>query len=311
MSRTWLFRATLLVVCSAALPACGQLPQPFAPDAAKPNALLELKENRGVAVQDITGVPSVVAARLRSAVAEALRGAEIPAVVGDGNHGSFILRGAAALYPLTDVEDELAIQWQLVDPATKQASESEQREPVPRGQASGPSDLYLSTIAKRAVEGFLPQLRTPMPQDRIAAAVGGEGTGGIPSGPSVAIFGIEQAPGDGKIALRNALDYVLKQNGVRLAAPGQAADMTVVGRVDLPQPSGQALGAEQAVSIRWTVFLADGTELGTVVQENTVPRGSLDKAWGETAVYAAEGAFEGLMALFERFQPPRAEPKKP
>jgi hypothetical protein len=44
----------------------------------------------------------------------------------------------------------------------------------------------------------------------------------------------------------------------------------------------------------------DGSEIGDVRQQNAVPAGSLDRAWGDTALLVAEAAYDGIIALYEK-----------
>ena len=47
----------------------------------------------------------------------------------------------------------------------------------------------------------------------------------------------------------------------------------------------------------------DGSEIGTVVQENDVPAGLLDGPWGDVAYTVAVAAQDGIMALIARGAP--------
>ena len=50
----------------------------------------------------------------------------------------------------------------------------------------------------------------------------------------------------------------------------------------------------------WTVRHKDGDELGKLEQNNTVPAGSLDGAWGSTARIVADNAAGGMTELLSR-----------
>jgi len=52
--------------------------------------------------------------------------------------------------------------------------------------------------------------------------------------------------------------------------------------------------------VRWVVALAEGRELGQVNQQNAVPAGSLDGAWGELAYDVAGAAAPGIARLIEQ-----------
>ena len=48
---------------------------------------------------------------------------------------------------------------------------------------------------------------------------------------------------------------------------------------------------------------ADGAQIGTVGQENNIPRGLLDGPWGDVAYSIAIAASDGLMQLVARGAP--------
>ncbi len=100
------------------------------------------------------------------------------------------------------------------------------------------------------------------------------------------------APGDGSSSLANALRAELMRNGVGPAAGG-ASSYRVVGRVKM----GKASGGQQPIKIDWVVKDPQGRDLGTVSQENQIPAGSLDGAWGSTANAAATAAAQGILKL--------------
>jgi hypothetical protein len=60
---------------------------------------------------------------------------------------------------------------------------------------------------------------------------------------------------------------------------------------------------KQHVKIVWRVRRADGAEIGTVGQENDIPKGLLDGPWGDLAYTVALAAGEGLMQLVARGAP--------
>ena len=60
----------------------------------------------------------------------------------------------------------------------------------------------------------------------------------------------------------------------------------------------------QHVKIVWRVRDASGAELGTVGQENDVPRGQLSGTWGDVAFAVATAAGDGLLQVFARAAPP-------
>jgi hypothetical protein len=100
------------------------------------------------------------------------------------------------------------------------------------------------------------------------------------------------APGDGSIALTNALKAELARNGVSLA-DATGGSYKVQGKVQM----GANAGGKQPIQIDWTVTDPKGKQLGTVSQKNEIPAGSLDGAWGKTADAAAAAAAQGILKL--------------
>jgi hypothetical protein len=110
---------------------------------------------------------------------------------------------------------------------------------------------------------------------------------------------VTRAPGDGKAALESALTRLFRMNGVRIGDPASAdVRFAVRGAVEV-LPVGDGTDQEQ-VSIIWEVLDPAGDTLGRINQDNTIPRGSLDGAWGETAALIAEGAVLGVGEILVR-----------
>lgn len=101
------------------------------------------------------------------------------------------------------------------------------------------------------------------------------------------------APGDGRISLTNALRRELKKNGIALSSRQLSGSYTVQGTVKLQKVSTKS----EKVNIVWRVYDATGNRVGTVSQNNVIPRGSLNGAWGPTAVAAASAAAKGIVKL--------------
>ncbi|MQX36581.1 hypothetical protein [Roseospira navarrensis] len=123
-----------------------------------------------------------------------------------------------------------------------------------------------------------------------------------PAAPSVSALvmappEVTRAPGDGKQALEAALTRLFRFNGVTIAE-GPADDrLRVRGAVEV-LPS--TLAGQERVSIVWDLLDVDGESLGRINQENLIPKGALDGAWGETAALIAEGAAMGVGEILVR-----------
>jgi hypothetical protein len=94
------------------------------------------------------------------------------------------------------------------------------------------------------------------------------------------------APGDGQTSLAAALKKRLSAGGVRLATAPSRDVYTVKGTVSLTDQ----LGGKQSIHIDWLVLAPGGKRLGTVSQQNVIPKGSLSGPWGAIADAAAAKA---------------------
>ncbi|MGH7060218.1 MAG: hypothetical protein ACREFH_07530, partial [Stellaceae bacterium] len=112
--------------------------------------------------------------------------------------------------------------------------------------------------------------------------------------------GVEGAPGDGGTALETAIATLLKRQDLAIVSDPQAkADLVLDAVVKVAAHKS----GKQNVKIVWRVRRADGSEIGTVGQENNVPAGLLDGAWGDVAYVVAASAQDGIMALVARGAP--------
>ena len=101
------------------------------------------------------------------------------------------------------------------------------------------------------------------------------------------------APGDGRISLTNALRRELTKNGIALSNRRVTGSYTVQGTVKLNKVSGSS----EKVNIVWKVYDSTGNRVGTVSQNNVIPKGALNGAWGPTAIAAASAAAKGIVKL--------------
>jgi hypothetical protein len=271
----------------ALLAACQPLPQPFQPSAQEKGAAVAMlpKDTHGISILEISGLPSALSGPLRAAIAQRLRDEDIPAAVDIGHRGAFLLRGEASLTPLSPQEEEVQIAWFLVPPDGGDVRMINRRDAIPRGQAQNPTIPQLDRIARGVTTALVPMLNPT-----VAEAQGVRG---------VSVWGVDGAPGDGKLALKRALEFILRENGVPIVERDTPEALVVSGTVSLAKP----VSGVQLIRLRWVLLMPDGSELGTVEQENQIPAGSLDNNWGEAAIFAAEGAFEGLAALLEKAPP--------
>ena len=116
------------------------------------------------------------------------------------------------------------------------------------------------------------------------------------SGPKVFLAHVGGAPGNGDTALVQAARAAFVVGGLGAAARREDAQYIVAGSVNVAAPAG----GRQPVRIIWEVSAPDGRPLGRAVQENAVPEGSLNGAWGPTAALVAGAAVAGITNVIRR-----------
>jgi len=110
------------------------------------------------------------------------------------------------------------------------------------------------------------------------------------------VRGVSGAPGDGGATLSRAIGNALQRANVEVAArPDAKARFVLTGRVEVSPPDA----GKQKVKVSWILAQPDGQQIGTVNQENAVPAGSLDGAWGDVAFAVAQAAAPGIATLIE------------
>jgi len=113
------------------------------------------------------------------------------------------------------------------------------------------------------------------------------------------IKGVSGAPGDGNVALANALAQFFAQFDVDLVPSGDAGVYVIEARVKVtPTGTGQ-----DRVEILWLLETMGGKEIARIAQDNKVAKGSLEPNWGPAAIYAAEGAADGLLSVISQLGP--------
>jgi hypothetical protein len=268
----------LLALCAAA---CQPLPHPFAGDV-PPAALLSPRDSAGIYVARVAGTSQPVADDLAEAMAKALRDADIPASTRSRNKGSYELRGAAREETLADDRVEVSVDWELLAADGRSLGHA----PVAAEQPAGASDTVAPAIAAKAT----PAIRQLVQDEPPIAAVHPDA--------AVSLRPVTGAPGDGGRSLTRAMEQALRQARVALAKPGDAAPSLVLAGTVTMSPADA--NKQQRVRIGWALLRGDGSEIGQVSQENAVPAGSLDGAWGDVAYAVATAAAPGVVALIER-----------
>jgi hypothetical protein len=275
------------------LTACQPLPHPFAGNVPKPGApILTLRDTASVAIAPLDGAPRATAEKLGPAMAEALQKHDIAASNRTASLDSYHLLGRIQEMPPAHGKTALVAVWRLNDPSGKLVGERAQRvEAAPGEWQTGNNEVVARLAAAGAQEvAALIEDKAPVEAEQAGRT-------------RLLIRGVEGAPGDGGSALETAIATLLKRQDLAIVSdPHDKADLVLDAVVKVAAPKA----GKQDVKIVWRVRRADGSEIGTVGQENNVPAGLLDGAWGDVAYVVAVSAQEGIMALVARAAP--AEP---
>jgi hypothetical protein len=280
-------RLPVLIAGAALLGGCQPLPHPFADDR-PPAELLRIRDSAGISVGPIAGQPRAATDKLGAAVARALLRRDIPASDKTTSLGSYLLYGRLTQSAAAHGSAKVTAYWRLYNAGGKTIGERKVdiAAPVKEWEAgAGPPIERLAAASAAAIapliEDEMPKPVAPAPADKDAGRT------------RIAIEPLSGAPGDGDKSLAAAVRTVLQRLDLTIVEPGQKADLTIDGAVTV----APAKPDKQHVKITWRVRRADGAEIGTVGQENDVPRGMLDGPWGDLAYNVAIAASDGLMQL--------------
>jgi len=266
-----------------ALAACQPLPHPFADQAPPPRAaILSPRDSAGIHVEPVAGVPAPFSNALAESLAAALRDAEIPASTAGANKASYRLSGVAHRSRFADGRDAVAVDWELRGPTERSLGVATAGIP-----AADLSEATAESAAHALAEQAAPVIARLVQEEPPAEA----------AEPRLAIQAVNGAPGDGDRALARAIGGALRRAHVSLVEkPADQASFVLAGTVAVSPPQA----GKQQVSVRWALFRPDGKEIGKIDQQNAVPAGSLDHAWGDIAYAVAEAAAPGVAALIEK-----------
>jgi hypothetical protein len=271
----------------ALVTACQPLPHPFADDK-PPAALLEIHDTAGVTVAPLVGEPDAVAKKLGAAVAKALVKRDIPASDKTANLDSYQLYGRIVESLPRDDRSALTALWWLYDAKGRVVGKRSAQVEAATHDWHTANDAPIEQLAAISADQLIPLLEdkvptpTPLPREAERARI--------------AIDAVRGAPGDGVKSLAAAVAAVLRQQDFAIAEDTAKADL----RLQCDVSVSQAASGQQHVKIVWHVRRADGTEIGTVGQENDVAKGALDGPWGDTAYNIAIAAGDGLSQLVRR-----------
>jgi hypothetical protein len=282
--------ATILPLLAAA---CQPLPHPFAHDVPPPGSpILTLPDMAIVSIAPLAGGPRAAALKLGPAMAKALQEREIAASTRSAGLDSYTLAGRLQTMPPVGGKAALVVFWELRDRSGKRLGARAARVEAKAGEWEAGNDDAIRRLAAAAADQLAGLIQENAPAE---VAVGGQ--------TRLLIGGVAGAPGDGAKALEAAITFILKRRDVAIVTDPQAgADLVLAADVALGPPKA----GRQHVKIVWHVRRKTGDEIGTVAQENDVPTGLLNGAWGDVAYTVAAAAQDGIMTLVARGAPPQS-----
>jgi hypothetical protein len=274
--------------------ACQPLPHPFANDVPKPGSpMLTVRDAATVAVAPLQGGPRATAEKLAPAIAEALQKREIPASDRTMSIASYQLDGRLQAMPPAGDKAAIVVLWNLRDPSGKSLGTRAERIEASAGDWQAGKDEAVGRLAEASAEQIAAMLQDKAPVEAAAQAKDSGET-------RLSIGGVEGAPGDGDTSLASAITTLLKKQDLAIVSDPQGkADLLLDAAVTVGKPTAGA----QHVKIVWRVRRKNGGEIGTVAQENDVPAGLLNGAWGDVAYTVALAAQDGIMQLIARGAP--------
>lgn len=276
MRRSWLLALLLLAACNGA-------PPPIMARTA-PAAALSPPESAGIYVLPGENAPAGSAGALAAAMATALQQADVPASAQSSNRQSYRLQPIVTATSSPDGQATIRVVWELRNAAGKAVG-------------STSSGTVAATAAWQRGDDKLAAALAAPAAPIVAKLIAGDVS--PPQGslnPVVALRPIAGAPGDGDRSLTRAMSSALTRANLTLAAvPSDKKDFIVAGTVEV----SPANGPQQQVKVTWVLMRPDGSEIGRVKQENAVPAGSLDGAWGDVAYAVAGAAAPGVRRLIE------------
>jgi len=314
----------LAAVALACLPGCGG--GPGSPSSGGGGGFLSgatswFGGSKTIAIAPIIGTTPQVAEELTGALVTAGKERGLT-LLPDGGKANYTLRG----YLVATSEgkgSKITYIWDVNDAQGSRVARVTGEEVIAKRSGSDPWSGVDSAAIRGIAGKTASQLAANVPRGRAASAVAaapadaprttaatspGPGPAAAPATPTatataaspksagVLVQAVSGAPGDGQRSLTVALKKRLYAGGIKLANGPAVNVYTVKGSVKLVEASG----GKQSIRIDWQVLDPSGRKLGTVSQQNTIPKGSLNGPWGAIADAAAGAAADGIIKLLPK-----------
>lgn len=256
-------------------------------------ALLNLPPTRLAVVTPVQPAGKESAQLWNKDMVVALLGQSLPAVSRSPERGDWEVQLTAK-----PVEGGVIPQFTLVDARGKKCGEGQASEiDAAAWQSGNPEALNLATLQMAPdIARQLTNIQTGLMQ---------EDPHSLMNRPARIYFaGVKGAPGDGDKALGEAFKGFLNDARDHVQLSPKKADYTVKTTVHLNPPTPAAspdAPPQQQISIVWRVLTAAGQEAGAATQLHEIPAHSLDGAWGNTAVAAAQEAADAVRTIITNY----------
>lgn len=268
--------------------ACGPLPMPFTKDSSGNRTDLVYQSLPPVvAVNAVNGTSIPMAKLLAQAVADELAGREVIAYTGDKGSSTHVLdgwvEGASEQSPnatpshitwaLTKRDGELISTFKYEFKAS--SLDWDYGSPRLIGEIGEGSALLLAELLVGPTD--------PAEQS-------------ITQKSGIWLRPVIDAPGDGNFSLTRAMGYALGDKGIKIVKVPAEAEFQLKAQVRIDSP----VSDKQQVNIDWIVSDNDDQEIGRAAQKNTVPAGTFNGRWGQTAVMIAAAAAGSVRDIVNR-----------
>ncbi len=260
-----------------------------------------------VSIAPIIGAPDKVATELTQALVAAGAARNLTLMPGASASSDYILRGYLLANPDRNGA-KVSYIWDVTDAKGTKVTRVSGEQTVSKGSRSNPWSGVDSTVIRSIAGKTASQLAAELPGGRSASstpvaasapaatAATAAAARPAPKPQGVLVAPVSGAPGDGRRSLTTALKKKLYKDGIKLANGTTSNVYTVKGIVKLTDASG----GKQKIHIDWQVLAPNGRRLGTVSQQNIIPKGSLNGPWGAIADAAAGAAADGIIKLLPK-----------
>jgi hypothetical protein len=266
-----------------------------------------------IALAPVIGAPEQITSELSQALVVSGNDRNLTLMPAGAEGANYTLRG----YLLASPErrgSKISYIWDVTDAEGTRVTRVSGEETVARGSRSNPWRGVDASVIRSIANKTTSQLAAELPGGRSASSASAASTPAAapaaapaataaaarpvpPPKPSgVVVAPVQGAPGDGSRSLTTALKKKLYADGVKLANGSSRNVYTVKGIVKLTD----AGGGREKIRIDWRVLDPSGKRLGTVSQQNTIPKGSLNGPWGAIANAAADAAADGIIKLLPK-----------